>query len=441
MLGFIKRVSLWTLILVSCISAQNTPGLTFLQMSTGSRAQGMGDAFTAIAQSSNGVHYNPAGMGFGSSRELMVFHSQWLADISIQNLTFFFPFNNRFGISSSISYLHTPSLTRYDIDPGSGAPIEDGTFDVYDLVATVGFGYRFTRNLSLGTNIKFFQESLESVTAQGLAFDFGLLAKFPASGFSFGASLQHLGSSVTYLSEQEKLPLTWRSGIAWKIRAINTTIAFDVAQTTGEDIQMLPGVEFDLANSLFLRGGYQVNDHLGTGMTAGVGLRLVNNHSVNYVYVPYGNLGDTHRAELIINFGTAPVSGSFFSSKSVSNSRNKAKSQINAEGGLEGRVDRESSFARNRLRPQPPRQVAVSLQPNNSLQITWQASDIPGTSYHIYARPGDGGQWIKLTARPVTKTEQYFKQRRRGLKLQFAVTAVLGEFESNFSTPVFFEID
>jgi len=283
------------------LQAQKAPGATFLRMPVGSRAQAMGDAYTAVAASANGIHYNPAGMGFGLSRELMLFHSKWIQDISLENITFLYPFNSRWSIGSSVSFLHMPQLTRYEIDLLTGGPLENGTFSIYDLVFLAGIGFRITDHIALGTNLKFFEERIESISARGFAFDVGFLTRLPHSGISFGFSVQNLGAPVKYVAQEESLPLTYRAGLAFQFSDL-ALIAFDVSKTAGQKIQYLPGLEISLANSFYLRGGYRMANYEGSGITAGFGLRLIDNHQLNYTYIPYGDLGDSHRGELILSF-------------------------------------------------------------------------------------------------------------------------------------------
>ena len=438
-------------VLVCCsgfLQAQKTPGVTFLRMSVGSRAQAMGDAYTAVASSANGIHYNPAGMGFGLNRELMLFHSKWIQDISLENVTFLYPFTNRWSIGSSVSFLHMPELTRYEIDPLTGGPLENGTFQMYDLVILTGIGFRITDNIALGTNLKFFEERIESISARGFAFDIGFLARLPDNGISFGFSVLHLGLPVKYEAQKESLPVTYRAGVAYQFNRL-ALFAFDVSKTAGEKIQYLPGMEIGLSNSFYLRGGYQVATHEGSGITAGFGLRLMDNHKINYVYVPYGDLGDTHRAELILNLGSvSAVTPAYNGFGDYSKSEKKAKTILNDTPSQQkhSQTIPETVVA---VQPQitnmgskvtklvPPEDLKMEKLNDKKMMISWDQVPIPGVAYHVYAKPVKGSKWIKITPEPIRETYRVFTRKKSGINLLFVATAVQGEEESDFSRPVY----
>ena len=50
-----------------------------------------------------------------------------------------------------------------------------------------------------------------------------------------------------------------------------------------------------------LRGESKTNQDIGEGITAGIGLKM-GKTSIDYAYVPYGDLGDTHRISLGMRF-------------------------------------------------------------------------------------------------------------------------------------------
>lgn len=411
----------------------------------------MGGAYTAVASSANGIHYNPAGMGFGRNRELMLFHSKWIQDISLENITFLYPFTSRWSIGSSVSFLHMPELTRYEIDPLTGGPLENGVFSMYDLVILTGIGFRITDNIALGTNLKFFEERIESISARGFAFDVGFLARLPYSGISFGFSVQHLGPPVKYEAQKESLPVTYRAGLAYQFSDL-ALFAFDVSKTAGQKIQYLPGMEIGLASSFYLRGGYQVANHEGSGITAGFGLRLMDNHRINYVYVPYGDLGDTHRAELILNLGSVSTgTPAYHGFGDESKSDEKAKTILNGTPSQQKHsaaipeavapVQTKTAAMNNKAaKLVPPEGLKLEKLRNMKMKISWDQVPLPGVGYHVYAKSAGGSEWIKITSEPTRETYRIFTQKKSDINLLFAVTSVQGEEESDFSPPLYLQL-
>ncbi len=418
--------------------SQTPVGLPFLQLEVGGRAQAMGGAYTALAQSANGMHYNPAGLGFGHNRELMFFHARWFSDISLENITFLYPFSRRFSVASSISYLHMPAFRKYDVDPTTGGPLEGGVFTAYDMLFATAVGFRIHDNLALGGNIKWVEERLESVSARGLAFDVGLLAVFPGSGIRLGFAVQHLGSPVQYLEARSPLPLTYRAGMAYRIAPLNSTIAVDVTRLGDRPVQVQPGIEMAVGDNLFLRGGYRSNPGEGSGLAAGFGLSMFNEHKINYVYAPYGQLGDTHRAELIFHLGTAD--GRYASPDHL----NIAAPVDDNAREIIAAIEPEAPFPPGDLSKLPlpaPNGLKITHLEANKIKLSWEPIPLPGLGYVIYAQPVGSTRWVKITEQPLTRPFQLFSQKRAGVRIRFAVRAVLGPRESDMSGPIEFDGD
>jgi len=412
--------------LQSRVKAQATTGAAFLRMTIGSRAQAMGDAYTGLARNATGMYYNPAGLGFSLTREIMLFHAQWFEDIALENISGIYPVNGKLTFGAGISYLHLPELTRYEIDPVSGGPLKNGTFGIADFIFTLGVGYKLGANLGLGVNVKYFTEKLENVTAQGVAFDLGILAQLPFDFFSVGFAVQNLGPKLKYLSSREELPLTYRIGVAYQLSDYDATITVDGVKTAGVDWQILPGIELGFMNSFYIRGGYQFTSREGTGMTAGFGLKLMNRYKINYVYSPYGDLGDTHRGELIFTLGT-PAFRTQYSQSLLSESPSRKRA---AE--ILTKTEKPSN-----LLPIPT-QIKISKVDNGKVLLTWKAAGRTGVRYNVYVRKAGKEKWIRITKQPIRETYKLFKPRKKNMHLEFSITTVYGSEESNFSEKIDF---
>ncbi|MCK4418849.1 hypothetical protein KAV79_03495, partial [Candidatus Aerophobetes bacterium] len=88
-------------------------------------------------------------------------------------------------------------------------------------------------------------------------------------------------------------------GAASKLKAL--TLAIDIAKPQDNQVYYCLGAEWSLRNVLALRVGYKTNQDIGNGITAGIGLKM-GKTSIDYAYVPYGDLGNTHRISLGIKF-------------------------------------------------------------------------------------------------------------------------------------------
>lgn len=409
------------------LHSQNTTGATFLRMTVGSRAQAMGDAYTGLAKNAAGMYYNPGGMGFALRREIMIFHAQWFEDIALENASILLPINGRWTLGTGVSYLHLPELTRYEVDPVSGGPLENGSFTVSDFLFQIGIGYRATSMLSVGTNIKYYQEKLESVSASGVAFDVGLLIRLPMDYVSIGFAAQNLGPGVQYLDSRENLPLVYRVGAAYQLPNIDATFTLDGVKPRGRDWQILPGFEMGFMNSFYLRGGYQLADREGNGFTAGFGIKVLDKYKINYVYAPYGDLGDTHRGEIVFSLGSVGLS-------SVGYARKKS---TNFDASAPKKIVEQLSYSQGIHTI--PQEVSITSMAEGKLLLTWKAVPDAGALYHVYAKAGENGNWVRITRQPIRETYKIFTPQKKKLDWQFSVTAVVAGRESDFSEIVSIE--
>src|SRR5438477_13079260 len=64
----------------------SSPGTTtgeLLKIPLGTRAVGMGEAFTALADDSSALYWNPAGMSFVSQKEVSFMHSSLIESVHL----------------------------------------------------------------------------------------------------------------------------------------------------------------------------------------------------------------------------------------------------------------------------------------------------------------------------------------------------------------------
>ena len=417
-LHFDIRIILFLLILLTAIPAwgAGTNSFTFLQMPIGSRAQGMGNAFTAIPSHIDGLYYNPASSAFSSRPAMMLYHSSWLEDISIENISFLYPHVANFAFSTGLSYLHLPEIDEYEIDV-TGDAVKGGTFQIYNLISNIGVSYQATEAFSAGIQIKYFQERIADVVASGVAFDLGVLYRLPVEYLSLGIAVQNLGPKLKYDLYKENLPLTYRFGIAYQLPYNPFTFAVDVVKISEEQWKIYPGLEIEVLNGLAFRGGYQFQKDIGAGYNVGIGFEFLENYSLNYVYSPYGILGNTHRAEFVFNFGSL-----------YSKSTPKQPDSYPASATY-------SSYS-NYL-PSPKDLSAKQL--GDEVVLSWSPSYIRGAKYNIYVEiPGRTGI-VKINKEPLSDTNLTFNPTVNSLRLRFYVTLVNGNLESEKSPVLNFE--
>ncbi|MCK4892421.1 MAG: fibronectin type III domain-containing protein [Calditrichia bacterium] len=398
--------------------ANGTNSFSFLKMNIGSRAQGMGNAFTAMAADLNSIYYNPAGIGFSYRPSLMFFHGQLYEDLAVENFSSIYPFKNRITLSFGLSYLHLPALKKYDINPLTGEFIDMGAeFQVYDFVPQIGISYRFKNELAVGVQVKYLQERIDNVTASGFAFDVGILYKVPVDFLSVGASIQNLGPDLKYETVKESIPLTYRLGIAYQIPQYMITFSFDGVKTVKEDWNFHPGMEVEFLQSFALRAGYQFQQDVGGGYNVGAGFNFLNNYGINYVFSPYGILGSTHKAEISVHFGGHTQKGAQGGGEYYSYSYDEPEIDAN----------RNISY----FLPVPAGLKADRAA--KDLILSWDAVNIKGIQYNVYVQIKGKTGLVKINKKPVLQNSYTFSPTVSDLKLRFFVCTIKNEKESEFS--------
>jgi len=108
---------------------------------------------------------------------------------------------------------------------------------------------------------------------------------------------------VKFIDETDPLPLNIKAGAAYKVLK-DLTVACDLDEYIIDNkLYASVGAEYWLKNVLALRSGYRfgydtssLGGIVGLGVGAGVKIWGV---TLDYAFVPFGDLGDTHR----VSFG------------------------------------------------------------------------------------------------------------------------------------------
>lgn len=259
-----------------------TSGATFLEFAIGSRALGMGEAFTAEIEDLNSIYFNPAGLGSLKYPQMSVFHNELIEDERFENLTLCYPIKRGFlGVANSIFWV--PSFDKVDING-----LDVGNIQFYNGCLTVGYGYDFGY-LYAGVSAKYIYQRIDTKMVHAFAMDIGILKGFrmwtpfdaPLRNFHIGLSVLNLGTKVM----SSELPRHIRLGFSYKplnwmglnIDLIENCIKaddlIDFTHGFNESFRMNIGLEMSYLDLLYIRGGWRFND-TGT-YTVGLGFNYV----------------------------------------------------------------------------------------------------------------------------------------------------------------------
>lgn len=272
---------------VSYAADPGTTGANFLKIGVGARAAAMGEAFTAVTDDSTSLYWNPAGLARVEGRELSAMYNVWFQGIGQGYVSVGFPLLGG-TMAFGTNYVSMGDLEGRD---ESGNPTE--TFQASDLGISVGFAGKLGRFL-LGLSGGMIRSTIAGDTQSAFLVTLGGLVEV-SEGFSLGVVAQNLGTKLG----DDSLPFILKAGLALEVGSFS--LAADIGKSQDTDLYYCVGIESWIGNVVALRAGYRTGRDVGPGWTAGLGFKM-SGFEVDYAYVPYGDLGSTHRISLGIDF-------------------------------------------------------------------------------------------------------------------------------------------
>ncbi len=283
------------------VARKGTTGAEQLLIPVGARGIATGGAFVSNLVGLESIYYNPAGLDRTSGAEAIFSYMNYIADVNV----------SYFGVGTSLGDLGSVGLTFKSLDfgdiPVTTAEFPDGEGRTYSPgFITVGLTYSkvITDRISIGTNFKLVNESIENTSATGFAIDFGVQYRFD-NHISIGATLKNIGANMQYsgaelqqqsttingsapgspggtfeiVAEQFQMPSYFELSASYNFLLdeqndllLGSTF---VANNSLEDAMNF-GLEYGFMKMFFLRGGYNLS--LGSdsnsiyGLTAGAGV-------------------------------------------------------------------------------------------------------------------------------------------------------------------------
>ena len=301
-------ISLFILNLDLNAAGISSTGGQFLKIPAGVRAAGMGETFAAIADDVSTTHWNTAGLSQLDRYEFQFLHVSFFESVNYEFMGVAVPLRTggALGLSAAVNLVPSFNSTNNPLAMAGQAT---------DLALSAGFGQTFGKNVAFGFGGKFLSSKLRSYRASGFGIDAGTLVYTTDRKITFGLSVQNIGqvSSYDQFSVKERLPATYRAGLAYRWRAArptHLTVGAEVEKPIDNDPIYHTGAELWLGMkdvAVAFRGGYKVDkldDGLGSlvGASFGAGVKF-SSLQFDYALVPFGILGNTHRVSMTYRFG------------------------------------------------------------------------------------------------------------------------------------------
>lgn len=320
-----KGIAAGLLLTLACSSAR----AAFVDLGAGARAPGMGNAFTAVADDIQAIHYNPAGLALLERPQLSASHGQLHMGLSD---------GSSLGLSQ-LAYAHPIGARRWGTLGGAWERFTlDDIYEEQALFLSWG-GKVLSRSegagLLVGTSVKYLNRSfkqlpeafnaLDQATATGLRdpvlagnaskgvidADFGFLYR-TRRRLQVGLMAQHVMRPDVGFSETDKLPMNTRLGAAYKSLWMNLAgeVRLEPSPSGSMDKDLIVAAERFFPS--LDHGQFAARGSLGMGsrswkqVTVGFSYRI-NKVQIDYAFLmPIGGIAGTvgtHRMGMTFHFG------------------------------------------------------------------------------------------------------------------------------------------
>ncbi len=263
------------------------------------RADALGDALVGLADDPSALFFNSAGLGTLRNNQLSINHNSYLGGAFEETLLFGMPAGSKGGWGAAIQYVGWSDLDKRD---AFGVPL--GTFSDSEVGLSFGWGEKIFDHFFLGLALHGSQEKIVDSLYSQLSGDLGLLFS-PSRDLKAGLALTGLSTDLQGFTQaldihaglSANLHLTPGASLLW--------ILGGYWEPNGVS-KLRCGLEGGLEGRYFLRVGYQAalsDNQIGglTGLSAGAGLKI-EALSLDYAFVPVGDLGTSHRISLGYEF-------------------------------------------------------------------------------------------------------------------------------------------
>ncbi|UCF78214.1 MAG: PorV/PorQ family protein [Candidatus Eiseniibacteriota bacterium] len=266
-------------------------------LGAGSRALGMGGAFTAVSDDATALYWNPAGLPRLEQTSVAGFHSTLFEGSSYDFFSVCQP-TVRFG-SFGFAFIRvgTGGIQAYD-----SRSRHLGEIDFSQSEMLFSYGREALFDVRVGASLKIVSERMGDHSAGGVGFDLGAMYPIPyLEGFTLGLALRDVpGAKLKLVERVERTPRTVRIGAAYRGAFRDNqdavTLAADASLPERAPTAVSLGGEYLIDNLVALRMGLKEGK-----FTAGAGVRW-RDYSFDYS-MGSTELGSLHQFSVSAAFG------------------------------------------------------------------------------------------------------------------------------------------
>ena len=330
-----KKILLSLIILFSVIaysqpkfsSIGSMPG-AFSRMGFGARGMGMGNAMSSITDGNMVSYYNPALAFFQNDNSFQASYSILSLDRSLNFISYTRKFSRTPGLGRkndgyvpgagiSVGIINS-GVSKIDGRDNSGN--KTGDLSTSENQFFVAFAKSFSSKLTFGLAVKFYYYRLyDQISATSVGLDLGAIYKLN-DNLNLSLMISDINSKYKWdttpiyqdqgSTTTDNFPVLKKIGISYKNPEYKFIVAVEYENSNGQTNIIRAGVEYNIYEGLFLRGGidqynlsnsdYPANPSLGFSYSKKIGDLNV---GVDYAFVvePYSPQ-DRHIVGLNFNF-------------------------------------------------------------------------------------------------------------------------------------------
>ncbi len=256
--------------------------------------------------SSLSLSMNPAALPLMGSSEIAFNHLSYAEGIQYSLVSCAFMSGNDAVFAGTFGRLGSGSITRTVADGSLDGYSEAGSFEYGDLLLQGAYGMKTGRHFSWGAALTGVRETIDGNSSSGMMASAGGLYDPGKGKWSFGFGVKNLGPRV----KGYDLPTAGYFGFG---RMVTEDLFWggEAALYLDSESVLRTGLEYHAGPHVSLRCGYRhflndpgMGEMLRVNLTAGFGF-LFDRFGLDYAWLPYGDLGDTHRVTLAARFGKA----------------------------------------------------------------------------------------------------------------------------------------
>jgi hypothetical protein len=246
---------------------KGTGGAHELRIPVGARGTALGSGVSSDVTGIEAIFWNPAGLAGIEGTEAMFSNTQYFADMTV----------NYAAVATKMGGLGVMGLNAKVLSVGDvivtteSAP--EGTGDILNPTFTVlGFTWarQFTDRVNFGGTFNWVNESIQSTSASGVAFDFGVQYMTGWNGLKLGMAMKNFGNSMRYTGSDFELsvPLPDADPTSSNRTLSTSSSAFEMPSffTLSATYDLMAANDY----RLIALGAFQNNNFVGDNVSGGL---------------------------------------------------------------------------------------------------------------------------------------------------------------------------